>query len=252
MGTWLGILGWMLSGLGLALEIQGEPLVEASERQAEIVWETDSVSGSLVLFGTRKDQMNQRAETKGEVDELHAVTLSGLTPGTTYYFSVGSKGSRLSEGSFTTTGTAPARPPEPAVPVKNAQPPAAPELPTLMQAPASRVTWGYLPSLEDHYERHGPDFKSVGPDHYAAQAWLFLQKAMRTGLPMKRDSEGTVRVWEGKTRTFAAYNSDGTTKTFFKPNDPSYWSRQPGVPVTPEEHPFDRDPPAPLSASDKK
>ena len=45
VGTWLGILGWMLSGLGLALEIQGEPLVEASERQAEIVWETDSVSG---------------------------------------------------------------------------------------------------------------------------------------------------------------------------------------------------------------
>ena len=43
--------------------------------------------------------------------------------------------------------------------------------------------------------------------------------------------DGTIRVWDSATNTFGAYNPDGTTKTFFKPTSPTYWSRQVGNPV---------------------
>ena len=42
------------------------------------------------------------------------------------------------------------------------------------------------------------------------------------------DSDGTIRVWDPKTRAFAAYNRDGTTRTYFKPGSPDYFERQPG------------------------
>ena len=88
-------------------------------------------------------------------------------------------------------------------------------------------------SLQDHYDRHGPDFGSRSADEYAAQAWQFLQRAKKEGLPMKLDeADGTIRVWDPKTRTFAAYTEHGRTRTYFRPNNPSYWTRQPGRPVS--------------------
>jgi pyocin large subunit-like protein len=46
------------------------------------------------------------------------------------------------------------------------------------------------------------------------------------------DTDKTLRVFDSNTRTFAAYNDQGMTKTFFKPDNPSYWQRQPGRVVT--------------------
>lgn len=43
-------------------------------------------------------------------------------------------------------------------------------------------------------------------------------------LPMKLDTDGTVRV-------FASFNRNGTTKTYFRADNPSCWQRQPGKPV---------------------
>ena len=46
---------------------------------------------------------------------------------------------------------------------------------------------------------------------------------------MKLDTtDGTLRVFDPATRAFAAYNDAGKTKTFFKPDNPTYWQRQPG------------------------
>ena len=106
-------------------------------------------------------------------------------------------------------------------------------------APPTYKTWGYMDSLQDHYDRHGPDFRCTSPDDYAAKAWMFLQYAKQNGLPMKWDaSDGTLRIWEPKSRAFAAYNRNGTTKTFFRPNNESYWGRQPGKPIRASELPF--------------
>jgi pyocin large subunit-like protein len=91
----------------------------------------------------------------------------------------------------------------------------------------------------DHYERHGPDFKSTSPDDYAARAWTFLQQAKANAWPMKLDdSDGTLRVWNGQTGSFAAYDRNGKTKTYFKPGSPTYWQRQPGSPIKPSQLPF--------------
>lgn len=106
-------------------------------------------------------------------------------------------------------------------------------------APPTTQTWRQLDTLADHYLRHGRDFQSVSQDQYAAQAWLFLQRARQSGLPMKLDdADDTLRVWDPKNRTFAAYDSRGRTRTFFKPSRPDYWTRQPGRPVTSAELSF--------------
>ncbi len=53
---------------------------------------------------------------------------------------------------------------------------------------------------------------------------------------VKTDAKGVVRVYDRPTNTFGAFNPDGSTRTFFKP-DPAnhgrpsnwdYWLEQPG------------------------
>lgn len=102
-------------------------------------------------------------------------------------------------------------------------------LATKRSAPPTSQTWGSMRTLQDHFDRHGADFHATSPDDYARQAWEFLQRANDEGFPAKVDDEdGTLRVFDPKTRAFAAYNRDGTTKTYFKPGSPDYFGRQPG------------------------
>jgi pyocin large subunit-like protein len=109
-----------------------------------------------------------------------------------------------------------------------AKPEAKPKATTAREAPPTRKTWGSMATLEDHFVRHGKDFNSKSADEYAAQAWQFLQRAIDEGLPVKQDPDGVLRVWEPRTRTFASYNRDLTTKTFFRPNRQDYFDDQPG------------------------
>lgn len=88
--------------------------------------------------------------------------------------------------------------------------------------------WGNPKTLPDHFQRHGPDFKSKDPNHYAQQASKFLQDSQRNGLPTKIGPDGTIRAYDPKSNTFGSYNPDGTTRTFFKPTSPNYWNNQPG------------------------
>lgn len=59
-------------------------------------------------------------------------------------------------------------------------------------------------------------------------AWQFGQQSRRGGLLVKVDETGVRRVFDPQTGAFAAYNADGTTKTFFKPGSRDYFARQPG------------------------
>ncbi len=95
--------------------------------------------------------------------------------------------------------------------------------------PAARAqTWGNPRTLADHFARHGSDFGARDAQEYAALAAQLLDRARSEGLPAKIDGDGTVRVYDSRTGAFGAYNSDGTTKTFFKPGSASYFARQPG------------------------
>jgi hypothetical protein len=221
-----------------AVELAETPKVQVDSTTATIVWKTDVDCGTRLNFGTSADALKQRRE--GPVSSTHTVTIDSLSPGTTYYFSVGSARQKLATGTFTTTGTSsPSAAPTPSVPTK-ATPRSLPPIPAVAPAPPpTRQTWGNLQSLVDHYERHGPDFKSTSPDDYAARAWTFLQQAKANAWPMKLDdSDGTLRVWNGQTGSFAAYDRNGKTKTYFKPGSPTYWQRQPGSPIKPSQLPF--------------
>ena len=101
-------------------------------------------------------------------------------------------------------------------------------------AAASRVgpaaeTWGHLDSLPDHFARHGADFGARNADDYAAQAASFRLRAKAEGLPAKRDTDGSLRIYDPATGAFGAYNANGTTRTYFKPGSVDYFERQPGV-----------------------
>jgi hypothetical protein len=223
-----------------AVTLTDGPATTPTDRGVIITWKTDVESGSRVNYGTRPDFLDKRAD--GGVSAVHTVTIEGLEPGTVYHYAVGSARQRLASGTFTTTGKGASRP-LPKLndsPVPNKSPPVTSKpVPVPLKAPPTKATWGNLYSLRDHYERHGADFQSKSPDDYAAKAWQFLQRAKMEALPIKYDEvDGTIRVWDGKTRSFAAYNRDGTTKTFFKPESPTYWSRQPGRPIKPSQLPF--------------
>jgi hypothetical protein len=224
-----------------AVVVSEAPSVAPTENSAVIQWGTDVECGTTVRLGTKPDQLTKKVE--GEVGTKHKVQVNELVPGTTYYYSIGTSKKALQTGNFVTKGTpatapqanSPAKEPAKSLPQasKPATPPAAAATakPTYTPPPTAK-TWGDRYSLQDHFDRHGADFKARSPDDYAAQAWLFLQRAMDEGLSAKLDeSDGTIRVWEQKSRTFAAYNRNFTTKTFFKPNSPDYFQRQPGKPV---------------------
>jgi len=242
------LLSW--AGVAGAVEVTVGPVAVVSETGAVLKWTTDVECGTQVKFGRNRHNFNRRAE--GAVGLTHEARLTELLPGTVYYYSIGTAKKALMEGTLLTKGPAapgaapavvkdpPKPPPAPPVLKPAAKPtvkplprPAAPAVgnPIYTPPPATK-TWGDRWSLQDHYNRHGADFGATSPDDYAAKAWLFLQRAKDEGLAAKLDeSDGTIRVWEGRTRAFAAYNRDFTTKTFFRPGSGDYFNRQPGKPV---------------------
>jgi hypothetical protein len=256
----------------LGTDLVGVPQVlKATESSATIQWKTDVESGSVVKFGTdaanliRKASGNLGAEHNVVLENLQPGTTYHYEVGTAkrglgkYSFTTPGKSTAAPKalpaaqeenkplmkrlfgffGGDTETEQKADKPAEPKKlpttqkPLPTTKPAAAAaESTAVKQAPATRDTWGDLASLEDHYVRHGKDFKSKSADEYAAQAWQFLQKALDEGLPVKVESDergrSTYRVWEAKTRTFAAYRGDFKTRTFFRPSDPTYFDRQPG------------------------
>ena len=98
----------------------------------------------------------------------------------------------------------------------------------------NNYNWDDESTLEDHFYDHGEDFDATSPRDYAKQANDFYNN--RGNYKTKVDMYGNIRVYDPKTNTFGSYNSDGSTRTFFKPTDPvtgrpsgsSYFNSQPG------------------------
>jgi len=236
MGKYFGGVAIWLTGLILqvsAVEVVTGPIVEASDVTARITWRTDTECGTRARYGLAPDKLDQKAEGGVAID--HEVLLTALTPGTEYHFNVGTARYVLKTGTFKTSGSGGGQASTRAPPVTPASPvakpkPTPPLAPTVQRTPPpTRQTWANPYSLEDHFDRHGADFRATNADDYAAQAWLFFQRAMDEGLPAKFDEDdGTFRVYDPKTGAFAAYNKWGKTKTYFKPGSSGYFQRQPG------------------------
>ncbi len=219
------------SHAGAAVLVEG-PFVSTTQGEVEVRWRTDVVTGSRVQYGRAPTAMSQRGE--GEVGTNHLVVLRGLVPGAKYFYAVGTARVPLATNVLTAPGGALN------VPVTVTNRAAALRQPVAEKprpAPPTRQTWGSRATLPDHFARHGRDFNAKDADDYARQAWEFLQRAKAEGLPMKQDDDGVLRVFDPKTRAFAAYNRDGKTKTFFKPDSRDYFDRQPGTLLPTKPHP---------------
>ena len=100
---------------------QGPELESADETSAIIRWTSSNPGGSdehyaVVHYGTNPKQLNQTAKSHIRLNQKHAdtifrVSVPGLTPRTTYYYTVDSveasgesDGIRSSVGMFTTAG----------------------------------------------------------------------------------------------------------------------------------------------------
>ena len=216
-----------------AVEVVEGPRVEVTGTTAVVKWKLDGPAGGTVKYGRLPGALTQSAKSPVVAAE-HSVILEGLEPGARYQFSIGTARKPLKDGSFQVeAGSAPpSRGPPGAPKGRPAEAPASPGatkgVPTAVKTPPARQTWANVATLRDHFDRHGADFAATSPEDYAAQAWRFLERAKTEGLPAKIDPEGTIRVWDPKTRAFAAYTRQGRTKTYFKPGSAGYFDRQPG------------------------
>lgn len=233
----LGFLAWC-GAAQAGVEIVSGPHAQVTATTAVVRWSTNVECGSRMKFGVAPDVLSRKAETPG-VTVDHAVTLDGLQPGTVYYFSVGTARVTLATGELTTQslrGAAePKTNPSDAAEALGRGKKGRPQTEAVTAAaktPPLSKTWGNPASLPDHFARHGADFGARSQEEYARMAWEFLQRAKAEGLPAKYDdSDETLRVWDPKTHTFAAYHRDGRARTFFKPDSRGYFDRQPGKPV---------------------
>lgn len=220
---------WLLTAVAaFGLELAAPPTVEFSSSNAVVHWRTDVACGTRVQIISGSAKISVPDKTPAAE---HTVTLSGLKPGVEYSVVVGSARVWLATNTFTATGqlvekTVLNRDPTPSsYAVAEKKTVAKSET---LKAPPTRKIWANWPSLPDHFARHGGDFHAKDADEYARMSWEFLQRAKAEGLLAKVDEDGVLRVFDPRSGTFASYNRNGTTKTFFKPGGIGYFERQPG------------------------
>jgi hypothetical protein len=214
----LGLLLWW-AGPANAVELREPPSVALTASNAVIHWVTDLPCGTRA----RVEPAGARVTvTEGRITGTsHTVRISGLQPATRYTVTLGTAKIWLATNVFTTTGSS-------RTGGVVSEPRSAKQTVVEAKAPPARKTWGNYATLPDHFARHGADFHAKDPEDYARMAWEFRQRAMAEGLPAKFDNERVLRIYDPQTGAFAAYNPNGTTKTFFKPGSPDYFERQPG------------------------
>ena len=108
-GWLLAGLLWLALGAGCAtsqgdtsqrvttMVTRGPYLQMATSSSIVVRWRTDQITDSVVLYGLSLDNLSSVTSSSALTTE-HEVTLSGLSPDTRYYYSVGSSGQTLSGG----------------------------------------------------------------------------------------------------------------------------------------------------------
>ena len=87
------------------IDVVSGPNVEPASDHAVIHWKTDKVSASSIKYGTSQNDMSQEQKISGGSRD-HDVTLTGLQPGTKYYFEILSRNGQVRKtGEFTTQGS---------------------------------------------------------------------------------------------------------------------------------------------------
>lgn len=83
--------------------------------------------------------------------------------------------------------------------------------------PAQSPGWGDPKTLSKHVLDHGKDFGVSTREAYLNKAKEFYQRFRTEKLPAVQNKNGVIRIYDPKTNTFGAYNSNGSVRTFYKP-----------------------------------
>lgn len=103
-------------------------------------------------------------------------------------------------------------------------------------APASappRTVYGALvgfrtPQLQrEHFDKHRREFGRITAPQYLARAQALRDTIVGGPILEVRRDDGTISRYDRTAGSFVAFNSDGTIRTFFRPNDgETYFRRQ--------------------------
>lgn len=87
---------------GQKAQLQAGPIAQnVTDKSATIWWMTSDNARATVLYGKDRNNLDRIARSTGRTN--HQVSLTGLEPGTTYYYVVRSRGNQIkAEGSFQT------------------------------------------------------------------------------------------------------------------------------------------------------
>ena len=101
-------------------------------------------------------------------------------------------------------------------------PTAAPQAPsrTTSDKPNIRTNIGFASrqKLLEHYEKHGAEFGSITIEQYLSQAQTLRDRPAGGKVLEFIRADGVVTRYDRDSGDFIAFNSDGTIRTYFKPN----------------------------------
>lgn len=96
-----------------------------------------------------------------------------------------------------------------------------------VKSTAEKNNWSKPQTLQKHTVEHGSDFQTKSISEYSQKANEFYNNAPKNGYQQITAQDGVQRIYDSKTNTFGSYNSDGSTRTFFKPiQGRGYWNQQ--------------------------
>jgi len=81
--------------------------------------------------------------------------------------------------------------------------------------------------LEEHYQKHGAEFGNISETQYLHLAQQLRDTPPGNGILEHDRRDGVITKFDRHNGYFGAYDSDGTIRTFFIPNDGErYFERQ--------------------------
>ena len=92
---------------------------------------------------------------------------------------------------------------------------------------SSAIGFASRQKLLEHYQKHGSEFGSITIEEYLRKAQAMRDQSVGGDLLEFVRTDGVVTRFDRSTGAFIAFNSNGTLRTFFKPNaGESYFLRQ--------------------------
>ena len=95
--------------------------------------------------------------------------------------------------------------------------------------PITRPSVGFhsRAQLNEHFAKHGAEFGRVTQQEYLRAAQTLRDAPVGGNIEELRRPDGTTSRFDRSSGAFIAFNTDGTIRTFFKPNDgEAYFRRQ--------------------------